>query len=237
MDRCNRWYADGTFKSSPKLFCQLYTIHGVQYNNVIPTVFALVPNKSEAAYIRLLEALKSIKPNLRPDSIMVDFDRAAINAFLQQFPQSTVHGCFFHLSQGIWRQIQQAGLQVRYSQDAEFALQLPLLPALAFVPPNDVVDAFEQLLDSQFCVENENVLLLVLNYFEDTWLGHLDRRRRRRSPCYPVDLWNVYELVEEKKISWGPKYHINPFKMRIKRFLCNKAYYSFQEYNDKYINM
>jgi hypothetical protein len=108
-------------------------------------------------------------------------DRAAINAFLQQFPQSTVHGCFFHLSQCIWRQIQQAGLQVRYSQDAEFALQLPLLPALAFVPPNDVVDAFEQLLDSQFCVENENVLLLVLNYFEDTRLGRLDRRRRRRS--------------------------------------------------------
>jgi hypothetical protein len=151
MDRCNRWFADGTFKSSPKLFCQLYTIHGVQYTNVIPTVFALLPNKSEATYIRLLKALKSIKPNLRPDSIIVKFERAAINAFLQQFPQSTVQGCFFHLSQCIWRQI-------------------------AFVPPNDV-DAFERLLDSDFYIENENVLLPVLNYSEDTWIGRLDRRR------------------------------------------------------------
>ena len=38
MSRCNHWYMDGTFKTTPLLFAQLYTIHGVKYNSVIPNI-------------------------------------------------------------------------------------------------------------------------------------------------------------------------------------------------------
>ncbi|CAI6343263.1 unnamed protein product [Macrosiphum euphorbiae] len=39
MTNCNNWYADGTFSSAPSIFYQLYTIHGIQYSNVLPFLF------------------------------------------------------------------------------------------------------------------------------------------------------------------------------------------------------
>ena len=40
------WYTDGTFKVSPELFFQLYTIHGQQRGSIFPCVFGLLPNKT-----------------------------------------------------------------------------------------------------------------------------------------------------------------------------------------------
>ena len=72
MDHCDHWYADGTFKAAPPLFTQIYTIHAVKYNSTIPTVFALMPNKSQDTYVRLFNAIKDLEPNLNPISIMTD---------------------------------------------------------------------------------------------------------------------------------------------------------------------
>ena len=41
--------------------------------------------------------------------------------------------------------IQRAGLQERYMNDPEFGLQLRMIAALAFVPPQDVVNSFDEL--------------------------------------------------------------------------------------------
>ena len=46
------WYADGTFKVSPELFFQLYTIHGEQQGSIFPCAFGLLANKTEATYTR-----------------------------------------------------------------------------------------------------------------------------------------------------------------------------------------
>jgi hypothetical protein len=40
------WFMDGTFKVSPKIFYQLYTIHCLVDGNVIPCLYVLLPNKS-----------------------------------------------------------------------------------------------------------------------------------------------------------------------------------------------
>ena len=34
------WYADGTFRICPKIFCQLYTIHGQRDGRISPCVFS-----------------------------------------------------------------------------------------------------------------------------------------------------------------------------------------------------
>ena len=71
-----------------------------------------------------------------------------MNAFSGVFPAADVSGCFFHFSSNIWKRIQPIGLQERYNNDAEFALHLRMIAAaVAFVPPNDVVDVFEELSD------------------------------------------------------------------------------------------
>ena len=56
-------------------------------------------------------------------------------------------------------------LQRKYESDADFVLMMRLLPALAFVPPTDVIVPFDELTDSvSFPPEAQPVL----DYFEDT---------------------------------------------------------------------
>ena len=35
----------------------------------------------------------------------------------------------------------------------------------------------------------------MLDYFEDTWIGRLQNRSRRRTPKFPREWWNCYESV------------------------------------------
>ncbi len=171
----------------------------MKYDNVIPTVFALMPNKTQVSYNRVFSALKNLNPNLQPISIMTDFEQSAINAFKEAFPNALQRGCFFHLSQCLWRKIQQIFIEEmknNYSTDADFALQVRHLAALAYVPEIDVVAAFENLLDSQYYTENERLLQPLIDYFEDIWIGRIDRRNRRRQPLFPISLWNCYEAAK-----------------------------------------
>ncbi|CAG9768205.1 unnamed protein product [Ceutorhynchus assimilis] len=84
-----------------------------------------------------------------------------------------------------------------YTQNFDFALELRKLAALSFVPSDNVVAAFEELLVSAFYREHEEVLLPVFNYFEDTWIGRCDRKGHRRPPLFTISLWNYFKLVEE----------------------------------------
>uniref|UniRef100_A0A2S2QRY9 MULE transposase domain-containing protein n=1 Tax=Sipha flava TaxID=143950 RepID=A0A2S2QRY9_9HEMI len=98
MSASEHWFADGTFKSAHSIFTQIYTIHVLKYNTVIPVVFALLPDKSTATYSYLIKTLKSHIP-LNPKTIMTDFEQSAILAFKENFPNIISRGCHFHLSQ------------------------------------------------------------------------------------------------------------------------------------------
>lgn len=106
------WFADGTFSTVPRLFGQLYTIHVIQMGAIIPVVYALLPNKTLLSYIRLLRELQNLQPGLHPQYLMTDFELAAIQAFEAVFPGINASGCFFHLTQSIWRKVQNEGLKV-----------------------------------------------------------------------------------------------------------------------------
>jgi hypothetical protein len=54
-----------------------------------------------------------------------DFEKAAVNVFTEEFPNSRLQGCFFHFSQAIYRHVQSAGLQASYAANPEFALMSP----------------------------------------------------------------------------------------------------------------
>jgi len=43
-------YLDGTFDYCPKLFTQLFTLHGYFNNNYVSLVFSLLPNKTKQTY-------------------------------------------------------------------------------------------------------------------------------------------------------------------------------------------
>ena len=89
------WYADGTFKVAPQQFYQIYTIHAEKDGYIFPCIYALLTHKNEMTYNRMFRKL--LESGSNPSYIMVDFEKAAINAFEEQFI-AVISGCFFHFS-------------------------------------------------------------------------------------------------------------------------------------------
>lgn len=61
-----------------------------------PVFFILMEYKTEQAYRTVLEYIKTIAPDLRPQLIITDFERAIQNSVQEAFPDSQVVGCWFH---------------------------------------------------------------------------------------------------------------------------------------------
>jgi MULE transposase domain/FLYWCH zinc finger domain len=192
-------FCDGTFKTVPTMFYQLYTIHGEVNDYVYPLVYALCTNKSSETYRDIFEHLKNaaIESNqvLRPHFIVSDFELAAINAARTVFPQSTLHGCLFHLNQAIWRKAVNLGLKVQFSHDKDIRDSILKLLALPFVPLDDVENVFQELKNEI----HESVDDLA-TYIEVTYILGKPARGRRRAvaPRFPMELWNVYEMTLSK---------------------------------------
>ena len=109
-------------------------------------------------------------------------------------PQVQVFGCFLHLCSNIWKHIQSAGLQEQYVGDAQFALHLHMIAAVAFVPPHDAIDAFHEvavLIRLQYQAMADDVL----EYFED--IVRFQRNAPCRPPLFPIDLWNMFNRTDE----------------------------------------
>ena len=77
------WMCDGTFKVSPNLFYQVYTVHALIRNNVLPCVFVLLPNKQHVTYSRMWTEIKSLKPELAPRSVQIDYELASKAALIE----------------------------------------------------------------------------------------------------------------------------------------------------------
>ncbi len=122
---------------------------------------------------------------------MTDFEKAAISAFEEEFPMVVVTGCFYHLSQSVYRRIQSEGLVTDYITDEALGKYLRMLPALALLPTDTVVPAFEEAFDEDYPLYDRRAQS-VIDYFEDTYIGR-SRRRGRDSPLFPIGLWNVHE--------------------------------------------
>ena len=186
------WYADGTFKVVPSQFFQLYTIHCEKDGYIIPCVYALMTNKREVTYNKLFKNLIEIEPDLNPSHIMVDFEKASLNALEENFI-AVVSGCFFHLSQSIYRQIQAKGLTTQYLEDQDFAIRMKMLASLAFVPEHDVIDSFTILMG-----DFPESAIEIAEYFEKNYIGIKLADQSRRVPPFPIRIWNMHTRVLSK---------------------------------------
>ncbi|KAG8177155.1 hypothetical protein JTE90_009848 [Oedothorax gibbosus] len=111
---------------------------------------------------------------------------------LQQLALPPTYSCsekgdnFLLMIAVIWRKIQQLGLQVRYARyasDGDFALEIRLLAALAFMSV-DVISSFEMI--SEMTTIQNATLVPLLDYFEDTWIGRLLRNGLVPAPVLTI---------------------------------------------------
>ena len=147
---------------------------------MIPCIFGLFPSKTSITYDRFFWEIRNhvLAAGNEPNTILCDFELAAINSASATFPNAYISGCFFHLCSNIWKKIQSLGLHVQCNNDQEFALHLRMIPALAFIPPNDEVDVFKRLTD---LIKNQygDATDGVLDYFEE------EKTQKKRSSSYP----------------------------------------------------
>jgi hypothetical protein len=71
-----------------------------------------------------------------------------MNALTISYPNARITGCYFHLRQSVVRKVTELGLKVDYENNNEVRGYVRCLSALAFVPPEDVVEAFELLAET-----------------------------------------------------------------------------------------
>ena len=199
------WLMDGTFRTVPTLFQQLYTIHvpvgGEANSRILPMVYVLMTSRSEEMYKRLFEELIELADqagyDLSPSIVITDFEQAVINATQSEFPDSTHKGCFFHLCQSLWRKIQSEGLSSEYARNKDFSLKMRHLTALAFLPPSEIPEAFDQI--KLLLPENAAG---IIEYFEKNYVRGRVRQNlrsrtvRRAAPLFPPEIWSVNDLVE-----------------------------------------
>ena len=189
LSQCEHWYCDGTFKVAPTLFQQMYTIHGLYENKTMPLVYVLMFDRTEESYDRVLQSIQF--GDGQPRNITTDYEKAAQNAFGRHFPEVEMKGCFFHLCQSVHRKVQELGLQQDYLSDESLRIHAKMLPALAAVPPDDVVQSFQ-------LIEWPERLDGLVAYFENTYIGLL-RGNRRLSPLFPTGLWNIHQRISDQQ--------------------------------------
>jgi hypothetical protein len=107
-------YLDGTFDYRPKLFTQLFTLHGYFNNNYVPFVFALLPNKTKQNVYVFLNILvlecQNVGLILKPKTVICNFEESIHIALKEIWNNVNIFGCHFHLTQSWYRKVQNLGL-------------------------------------------------------------------------------------------------------------------------------
>lgn len=208
------WFIDGTFRTAPHIFTQIFTIQGLRRRagkpdeeSSLPFIYALLTSKKKEDYAEVLRAVRDATAHFNvahcnPQRIMSDFELSIIQACREVYPQVPIATCFFHLSQSIFRQIQQKGLQVAYNDECDRRLRnyTHMLTALAFVPVGDVEAAFEELRSS-----SPPTLRPIMDYFAEYYVLGRQVLRRGRSqraslpPRFSPELWNHYNTALRKE--------------------------------------
>ncbi|CAB4472645.1 unnamed protein product [Rhizophagus irregularis] len=135
--------------------------------------------------------------DLQPQFIITDFEIAAINAIRAEFQEVQNKGYHFHLLQNIYRKVQEFGLTVQYGIDETFSLLIRHIPALAFLPHNNIPSAFDEL--RAIMPEEANS---IMKWFKIYYIyGRIRRTTRsgniiRPDPLFPPSIWSVTDNIE-----------------------------------------
>ena len=183
----NTIFMDGTFRSYPVLFKQLYSIHGMYRDHVVPLVYCLLKDMRRATYYQILELIKrrlaDLDLTLEPTTVISDFEKALVPTIRTQLPTSQHHGCLFHFSQAIWKRVQLLGLTTLYHSNHAVRDFIRKILALPFLPEAEIPTAWHSLEEDDLLLQHP-LLEDLTTYFSSTWI----------QGAYPLSMWSAYHL-------------------------------------------
>lgn len=188
--------ADGTFKTCPKPFYQLFIIHGniPGYDSYFthPLIWIFLSGKDADLYSAALNVLRqhALEKNLiiRAQYCLCDFEVAIRKSFEFVFIGIKLYACFFHLRQIIIARLKKMKLFHLYESDEVFMKEITMFSALAFFEPHEIENLFVEFYDSL----SENAKTFA-DWFYVNYIRKLDDSPARNPPTF----WSVYELVQK----------------------------------------
>jgi hypothetical protein len=111
---------DGSFKSPPKEFLQLYTFNCEILGCIFPMIYIFLKSKTKLLYYKAFKFLYD--KNILNSNIkyILDFEYANVSAIKKLNKEADINYCFFHYSQTIWRRIQSSSLVILYKTNIQF---------------------------------------------------------------------------------------------------------------------
>ena len=183
---CKYGSVDGTFKAMTKKWKQLFVFMVNLNGAFLPVAFGWLPDKSVISYhiflVLLLNKFKQEgkaieglfgRSSLKLRKVKLDFELAIHRAFEVLFK---LRGCYFHLSQAAWRQVQSGGVVIAYMGNKEFRNFVRSVVALPFLPLNQLEAAIDDLKAIDFDKETASYAQIVkfkeefLCYVEKVWI-------------------------------------------------------------------
>lgn len=168
--QCSDFYGDGTFKSCPLPFAELYTIHGdigstINQTNIVPLLYALMSRRDTQSYVILFNLIKSVLPGWNPQKFKVDYERAVINAVTEIFPGIEVKGCFYHYNRAIWTKSRNLGID--RSQDKIIIRMVALSAVLPLLPLEEIMNGWQYIIRN---AKDDPETVKFIQYMERQWL-------------------------------------------------------------------
>lgn len=170
------YYGDGTHKSCPKPFAQIYTLHGdfsstQTESRILPMVYILMSDMSTESYIIMFRIILSRITSWKPSKFMFDYEKASKNAALKVFPDVKIKGCHTHYSDSLWRKAKKLDLE---KKNAKWPKKIVgLCCVLPLLPNNHIREGWEYIKEKaakiQDLMKKKNLTTFV-NYFESYWL-------------------------------------------------------------------
>ena len=190
MANANTIYVDGTFRSAPQPYTQVFTVHAEYQGRVVVLAIALLNGKRQQQYEEIFQILDRemmrVNGQVSIQLVISDFELAVFNAVRAAFPNAQIGGCYFHFTQNLWRHTQELGLAAAFNRDANLKILLTHIYALGFVPINGVVICYNAIINApttQQLLALYPVLQQFMFYFNNTYLVGQNS---------PPDTWNVF---------------------------------------------
>ena len=188
---------DGTFRTVPRPFYQLLTIHSHYLSRTTPFIYVLMSKKTEESYIQVFSKIQEII-EIKPKQIITDFEKGLSNAASISF-ECTTNYCYFHFSKSIWRKIQEYGLTNAYMTNNEFRKIIKKILLTAFLEPSRVYDLYltfeSELLELRLNL-TESIDNLT-DYLRKMYFGSYNEQETWEEPRFSLECWSVYKRVRQ----------------------------------------
>jgi hypothetical protein len=194
---CTVIFVDGTFRTAPKPYKQLVTIHGMYRGVVVPLCFCLSTGKSVAQYRHIIHELcrkirEQTRIRWRPATVVCDFEVSLISALQTELPGVRVRGCYFHFSQSLWRRFSSLGLVSHYRAHTASGRRLRKFVqkniALGYLPAAIIANTFNAYLASpevQRICRRFPILHDYVSYIQRVYIA--------RTASFRPPMWSVYD--------------------------------------------